>query len=218
MGFFPLSEISTEHYSKLFSLSDDNAKIFCFPGLLYGYYKSHGSEHYNEASEKQILLASTGVYPRLKHHVHQLLRVQSGTCVVLYMRLLPVTCLNPVHFSAEMRGADMNVFFFLQPGDGIVFMAQTLEKLCQEKLTLMPKPECEAKGRKMSEDIEQHILGQMSSSSLKCPQNPLIVVSTWIFTAWENFSLLLSRICLNGDTVHFCLLSRRCNKAAVSGF
>lgn len=62
----------------------------------------------------------------------------------------------------------MNVVFFLQPGDGIVFMAQTLEKLCQEKLTLMPKPECEAKGRKMSEDIEQHVLGQMPSSSLKC--------------------------------------------------
>lgn len=133
------------------------------------------------------------------------------------MLLPPVTCLNPLHFSVETRGTDMNVFVFLQPGDGIVFMAQTLEKLCQEKLTLMPKPECEAKGRKMSEDIEQHVLGQMSSSSLKCPQNPLIALSTWIFTAWEKCPFLLSNTCLNGDTVHFCLLSRRCNKAAVSG-
>ncbi|XP_029683002.1 bromodomain-containing protein 3-like isoform X5 [Takifugu rubripes] len=41
-----------------------------------------------------------------------------------------------------------NCYVYNQPGDGIVFMAQTLEKLCQEKLTLMPKPECEAKGRK----------------------------------------------------------------------
>lgn len=107
---------------------------------------------------------------------------------VLFFRLLPpVTCLNPLRFSAEMRGKDTSVSFFLQPGDGIVFMAQTLEKLCQDKLTLMPKPECEAKGRKMSEDIEQHILGQMPTSSLKCPQNPLIVWSSWIFTAWGGW-------------------------------
>lgn len=46
--------------------------------------------------------------------------------------------------------------FFPQPGDGVVFMAQTLEKIYREKLALMPKPECEVKGGKMSEGTSQH--------------------------------------------------------------
>lgn len=49
---------------------------FFFSGLLHSYYRSNGSEHYNEASQKRILLASIGVYSRLKHHVCQLLCVQ----------------------------------------------------------------------------------------------------------------------------------------------
>lgn len=47
-----------------------------FSGLLYSYYKSNGSEHYIEASQKRILLASIGVYSRPKRHVRQLLCVQ----------------------------------------------------------------------------------------------------------------------------------------------
>lgn len=55
-----------------------------------------------------------------------------------------------------MRDKELSFLFFPQPGDGVVFMAQTLEKIYREKLTLMPVPECEVKGRKMSEGISQH--------------------------------------------------------------
>lgn len=54
--------------------------------------------------------------------------------------------------------------FFPQPGDDIVFMAQTLEKLFLQKVSQMPKEECDitsvttkdpVKGRKTNAGILQ---------------------------------------------------------------
>lgn len=58
--------------------------------------------------------------------------------------------------SADRRDTEQNLIFFPQPEDGVVFMAQTMEKIYQEKLTLMPKPECDVKGRRTNEGISQH--------------------------------------------------------------
>lgn len=63
---------------------------------------------------------------------------------------------KPRNSADVTRDNELNLVFFPQPGDGVVFMAQTLERIYQEKLTLLPKPECEVKGRKMSEGISQH--------------------------------------------------------------
>lgn len=70
-----------------------------------------------------------------------------------------------------MKDKELNFILFSQPGDGVVFMAQTLEKIYREKLTLMPKPECEVKGRKMSEGISQHPWIECQVL-LTCPQSP----------------------------------------------
>lgn len=62
---------------------------------------------------------------------------------------------EPITFQSWsiMWDKDVRVILLPQPGDGVVFMAQTLEKMYKEQLTLMPNPECEVKGRKKSEGI-----------------------------------------------------------------
>lgn len=53
-------------------------------------------------------------------------------------------------------------------------MAQTLEKIYREKLTLLPKPECEVKGRRTSEGISQHPGVQCQVElKFKVPTEPL---------------------------------------------
>lgn len=88
------------------------------------------------------------VYTRL-HYKATLAVMWLNFCVFF----LVLKCTNS---SEIVRDKEFNFLLFSQPGDGVVFMAQTLEKIYREKLTLLPKPECEVKGRKMSEGISQH--------------------------------------------------------------
>lgn len=76
-----------------------------------------------------------------------------------------------------MWNKECHLLFISQPGDGVVFMAQTLEKIYREQLTLLPKPECEVKGRKASEGISQHPCVKSGVElRFKVPPNPFICI------------------------------------------
>lgn len=76
---------------------------------------------------------------RLQHHVHKLLRIQSGEDAAL------VLCNVAKNFRFVMQHLISSYFLcvWFQPGDDIVLMAQALEKLFLEKVANMPQEEFE---------------------------------------------------------------------------
>uniref|UniRef100_H3CMN4 Bromodomain-containing protein 2 n=1 Tax=Tetraodon nigroviridis TaxID=99883 RepID=H3CMN4_TETNG len=100
---------------------------------------------------------------------------------------------NKYYWQASECIQDLNTMFsncyaYNEPGDGVVFMAQTLEKIYREKLTLLPKPECEVKGRRTSEGISQHpgVQCQYNQLSTKIDETVGVLSSRKAFVPFDT--------------------------------